>query len=271
VTDDMHSQAYLYAVGALDPEEAREFEAHLTSCADCRKEVADMSEITARLSEAVAAEPSAQLRAAVLQEIASTPQDRADDPTRTTAGAHAQTVSPGRHAGPVAAGDRSSAVVPLRRRARERVAIVLAAAVALAAVGVGGWALNERNQARDDLAAARAFNDQLTSILSAGDAQTVSAHTTNGALAAVVRSQSQGTAMLLASGLPTLPVGKTYQAWTIDNDTPASAGTFESEGDQTAYQLPASAVQTGTVAVTIEPAGGSEQPTAKPIVALGLG
>jgi anti-sigma-K factor RskA len=88
---------------------------------------------------------------------------------------------------------------------------------------------------------------------------------------AVVRSPSRGVALLLASGLPTLPSDKTYQAWTIDGQgTATSAGTFESDGDETAYQLPPAAVKTGTVAVTVEDAGGVKKPTTDPIVALGL-
>jgi anti-sigma factor RsiW len=70
--DELHSQSYLYAVGALDPDETREFEAHLAGCADCRKEVADMNDVTAHLSAIVAAAPPADLRSAVLAKIAST-------------------------------------------------------------------------------------------------------------------------------------------------------------------------------------------------------
>jgi anti-sigma-K factor RskA len=264
--DELHSQSYLYVIGALDPDETREFEAHLAGCADCRKEVADMYEVTAQLSEMVAAEPPAELRSAVLAEISTTAQDRAP-------------AARGRHAGPAAAAEATShaTVVPIRRPWRERVSILVAAAAVLGAVGVGTWALNERNDARDEAAAARSqaatakeVADELTRILNGGDAQTVSTSTDNGAVATVVRSQKQGAALLLATGLPTLPTGKTYQAWTIDNDKPTSAGTFESQGEQTAYELPPAAVQTGIVAVTIEPAGGSDQPTTKPIVALTL-
>jgi anti-sigma-K factor RskA len=99
----------------------------------------------------------------------------------------------------------------------------------------------------------------------------VSMPTKGGALTTVVRSQARGVALLLASDLPALPAGKTYQAWTIDNGTPTSAGTFESQGDQTAYELPDAAVTTGIVAVSVEPAGGSDRPTTDPIVALSLG
>jgi anti-sigma-K factor RskA len=272
--DELHSQAYLYVVGALTADELHEFETHLVGCADCRKEVADMNEVTARLSETVAAEPPAQLRSAVLAEVAGTVQDPQPD---AAAHEHAGAAPPrGRHAASSTEAEQSPAraaapVVPVRRPWRERAAILAAAAAVLVAVGVSGWAINERSDARDEAAASQRLMDELTSVLNAGDAQTVTSSTKGGAVAMVVRSDRRGVALLLASDLPALPDGKTYQAWTIDHDKPTSAGTFESQGDQTALELPTAAVSTSTVAITVEPAGGSDQPTTDPIVALSLG
>jgi anti-sigma-K factor RskA len=273
MTDDIHSQAYVYATGALDADEARQFEAHLHGCSECQRELAALNEVTAQLAASVAADPPPRLRAAVLAEIAVTaqqsgePKPEADPATAPPA----SPPSPGRHTAAVGEPGGDAVVVPMRRSKRERTAMLVAAAAVLASVGFGGWALNERNAARDDVATARSINDRLESVLSAGDVQTVSAPTTNGAQTAVVRSQSRGVAILIASGLPTLPDGKTYQAWTIDDGGKAtSAGTFEPQGHQISYELPADAVQTSTVAVTIEPAGGSDQPTKTPIVALAL-
>jgi anti-sigma-K factor RskA len=277
--DELHSQAHLYVVGALDPDEVRTFEAHLAGCADCRKEVAAMNEVTAHLSEIVAAEPPVGLRSSVLAQIAGTAQDQAaavpqQPPSR---GRHAAPLSATTHTPAAVAGAPDTTVIPLRRSWRDRTATLVAAAAVLAAIGVGSWALNDRNDARDELtaaqqeaAAAQQMTDELATVLSSGDAQSVTAATKNGATTMVIRSPSRGVALLLASGLPSLPAGKTYQAWTIDNDKATSAGTFESQGDQTAYKLPPAAVETGTVAITVEPAGGSDQPTTTPIVALAL-
>jgi anti-sigma-K factor RskA len=277
---ELHSQAHLYVVGALDPDEVRTFEAHVAGCADCQKEVAAMNEVTAHLSEIVAADPPVALRSSVLAQIAGTAQDPAAAVPQQAPGRgrHAAPVSATTHAPARAAEASDTNVVALRRPWRERTAILVAAAAVLAAIGVGGWALNDRNNARDELTAAQQeiataqqINDDIASVLSSGDAQSVSAKTKSGATTVVVRSPSRGVALLLASGLPSLPAGKTYQAWTIDNDKATSAGTFESQGDHTAYELPPAAVDTGTVAITVEPAGGSDQPSTTPIVALGLG
>jgi anti-sigma-K factor RskA len=270
--DELHAQAYVYAVGALSGDELREFEAHLAGCAVCRREVDEMEDVTAHLSEIVAAEPPAGLRSAVLAQAAETAQDPRPG---AAAHEHAGAAPPrGRHAAAVSEPEQTAAgevtAPPSGRRWRERAPVMVAAAVVLAAVGLSGWALSERNDARDDVAASQQLMDKLTSALSARDVQSASMSTKSGALTTVVRSQARGVALLLATDLPALPAGKTYQAWTIDSGTPRSAGTFESQGHQTAFELPDAALRTRTVAVSVEPAGGSDQPTTDPIVALDL-
>jgi anti-sigma-K factor RskA len=277
--DELHSQAYLFAVGALEPDEVRVFEAHLARCAECETEVAAMNEVTAHLSDMVSAEPPSTLRSAVLAEIAQTAQD-------ATANAEATVPTPRHHAGgrhvaaptaeapPPSAPTPEATVTPIRRSWRDRPTALVAAAAVVAAVALGGWAIKERNDANDargQIATAQKVAAELTAIINAGDAQTVSATTDNGATTTVLRSARRGTALLLATDLPALPAGKTYQAWTIDDERPTSAGTFASQGKQTALELPPAAVQTSTIAVTVEPAGGSDQPTTTPIVALSLG
>jgi anti-sigma-K factor RskA len=86
----------------------------------------------------------------------------------------------------------------------------------------------------------------------------------------VVRSADQGVAMLIGSDLPDLPSGKVYEAWTFDGDTPIAAGTFTASGEETMHVLPAAGVDTSTVAVTVEPEGGSDAPTSDPVVVVDL-
>ena len=82
-----------------------------------------------------------------------------------------------------------------------------------------------------------------------------------------------GTVFVDADGQATLvanasaaPSGKTYQAWVIPPDgKPISAGVFA--GGRTSVDLVAKAHPGDTVAVTVEPAGGSQQPTTQPIAA----
>ncbi|HEY1883722.1 MAG TPA: anti-sigma factor [Candidatus Cybelea sp.] len=64
------------------------------------------------------------------------------------------------------------------------------------------------------------------------------------------------------------PAGKVYQAWTLPkgSKTMAPSVTFTpNERDVTVVRLPESALEVAAVAVSVEPAGGSKQPTSKPI------
>ena len=82
-----------------------------------------------------------------------------------------------------------------------------------------------------------------------------------------------GTVFVDADGEATLvanasaaPSGKTYQAWVIPpGGKPISAGVFA--GGRTSVDLETKAHPGDTVAVTVEPAGGSPQPTTQPISA----
>ncbi len=57
--NDIHSLSDAYVVGAVSPDETQQFEAHLSACAVCTREVAELRILTARLSEAVATAPPA--------------------------------------------------------------------------------------------------------------------------------------------------------------------------------------------------------------------
>jgi anti-sigma factor RsiW len=283
MTDDLHSQAYLYVVGALDPADVVEFEAHLADCADCQQEVAELREVTAELSEMVAAEPPPALRASLMAEIAQTPQEPPVAPVVATeraarpAGRHAAAVpSDAAAAREPSTGESAepSPVVPIRRSWGSRASIAVAAAAVLAAVAIGGWAINERNDARHDADVASeqaAEAADLARVLAAEDSQKSTAVVAGGGTATVVRSDEEGQAFLVASQLPELGSGQVYEAWTIGaDDTPVPAGMFESDTGPVTVELTPAALDAGAVALSVEPAGGSERPTTEPIVAVPL-
>ena len=76
--------------------------------------------------------------------------------------------------------------------------------------------------------------------------------------------------LLIASNLPPLPVGKTYELWVIPKGgAPKPAGLFQSDREGTAIYIQSGALDlaaTGAVAVTVEPDAGSAQPTTTPII-----
>jgi anti-sigma-K factor RskA len=68
------------------------------------------------------------------------------------------------------------------------------------------------------------------------------------------------------SGLDKAPSGMTYQLWLIDESRPVSAGTFEVEDGIALVEVAQPIEDYSAAAVTIERAGGAEQPTTEPIL-----
>jgi anti-sigma-K factor RskA len=78
---------------------------------------------------------------------------------------------------------------------------------------------------------------------------------------------------LTMHGLPAPPAGHVYQAWTLAKGAKkvAPSKTFEpSAGGVAVVPLPEAATTLAAVAVSVEPAGGSMQPTTKPIALVTL-
>jgi len=74
--------------------------------------------------------------------------------------------------------------------------------------------------------------------------------------------------VFLATNLPRIEAGKTFELWTIPaGGKPVPAGTFQSGADSTAVYVRQGQVGTpSAVAVSVEPEGGSPQPTTAPII-----
>lgn len=83
----------------------------------------------------------------------------------------------------------------------------------------------------------------------------------------VVYSREVGRVLFTAGELPDPGEGRTYQLWLIDDDGPSSAGTFLPSDGETVVVLDGTAEPGYTVGLTIEPTGGSRQPTGEILVA----
>lgn len=129
-------------------------------------------------------------------------------------------------------------VVPFRPRWTVRATSAVAAVAAVAAIAFGIWAATLHNQLGDRPEAFRLEG-------------------ANGQLVVT----PEGDAALIVDDLAPAPTGKTYEAWVIEGETPEPAGTFAGGGTQTAFALTRTVPEGATVAVTIEPEGGSESPT----------
>jgi anti-sigma-K factor RskA len=260
---NLHDQAYPYVVGALPSTEAAEYEEHVANCDRCPSEIRTLHEVTAELSMVAAAAPPPGLRSAVLTAISDAPQLAATP--RSVPGQRLTSPSEGRSS------QRSRATVtPLHRAAPKRWPALLAAAAVFAVLGFGGWAWQARQAAQRDAQQATQQAAQLTELLSARDVKTVTGRgVASGMTGTVVLSPSRRQAVLVASHLPELPDGKVYEAWTIKK-APAPAGTFTAAEAKRLVALPRSALRAQSVAITVEPKGGSAQPTSDAIFTVNI-
>jgi anti-sigma factor RsiW len=263
---DIHTMSGAYALDALDPAEATAFEGHLESCESCRDEVRSFRDAVGALADDAATPPPDRLRASVLSAITEVrplppvvPVDATAAPIVTALPA----TSP-----PATAETPPMDELATRRAASRRgtpVWLQVAAAI-LAVVAAGGlWRSATLNR---DLTAATTAAAQVTSVLTAPDATTVSSSVTTGGRAAVVTSKTQGTSVLVTDGLPPAPAGKTYQIWYIGSGGSAASAGFVPTGDHTATVLAGDPSTANAVGVTVEPEGGSAQPTTLPVLAV---
>jgi len=139
-------------------------------------------------------------------------------------------------------------VVSLPQRRSWTVPLASAAALAAAvALGVGLWAANRP-----------ASSDPLASVLAKPGAKLVPMGD-SGALAVA----PDGTAAI-ALTVPRAPEGKTYEAWVMRNGTAKRAGLFSGA---TVLRIQEPVPRGSVVGVTLERAGGVDQPTSKPLAA----
>jgi anti-sigma-K factor RskA len=191
-------------------------------------------------------------------------------PGGPTAPPSGPTASPGpaRDDGPTAPGRRAGPTRPSRQPRRWATWVASAAAAVLLVV-TGGLVVINQNL-RDEVGTLEARVSDVNRVLSAPDAQAVSAPVGDGR-GAVVVSRSLGQSVFAGTDLPPTAEDQTYQLWYIGDDGIRSAGTFMPGDDGDATQLLDGEVgQAGIVGVSVEPAGGSEQPTTTPVLAVEL-
>ena len=265
--EDIHALAGVYAVGALDDAaELREFEAHLASCQASADEVRQLQTTAAVLGQAAALPAPPTLRVRVLPGIGDVPQDPATPPTATPLTVTPLTpVPPSGEPHPPAHSRTRSARRPALKW--PRVGTLVAAACLAVAVAVGVIAVQDQ-QRLDQLTAA---NQAISAVLSAPGARATTARATGGGTVTLVSASSRERIVVASSGLPALPSSKTYELWMMGPAGIRPAGLLRP--DATGHvPLRVATVPGGTnrVGLTVEPAGGSAQPTTTPIVVLPL-
>ncbi|MFB7586980.1 anti-sigma factor domain-containing protein [Streptomyces sp. NPDC056169] len=244
-TVDPHMLTGAYALDALDPEERGAVRLHLAGCPSCAQEVEEFSETVARLGLAVAASPTASLRAGVMERIATVRQE----PPPTTSPVRAPRGRRG-----------------LQLWSRWALAACLAGAVALGGVAVRQY--ERAGEARQETERARAANDAVAEVLAAPDARVSTSRLGGGAVGTVVVSASLDRAVFAASGMAPPPAGKVYQLWYDDGGTMRPAGLMDPGATAEATLLDGPVDGAAGMGVTVEPAGGSPRPTSDPVAVL---
>ncbi|MFE7515294.1 anti-sigma factor domain-containing protein [Streptomyces sp. NPDC057540] len=237
--ENPHDAVGAYVLHALPPDEEAAFEEHLAGCAPCRREVDELRRTTARLAGAVRVAAPPELRRRTLDRIRTTRQEHTLRPS------------------------------PRRRRVRN---MALAASLA-AAVALGGVALWQHSEAEDARARAvqaeeraRDSGSAVAEVITAPDASLHTERLPGGASAAVVVSRSQDRAVFTARHLPDLGGARVYELWyAAGSGDLRPAGLLPGTGDRDTRLLEGPLDDAVAVGITVEPAGGSAQPTTEPL------
>ena len=257
---DFHLDMGAMALGALPDDELAQVQAHLETCESCTTELAGFRETVAMLGAVSAQTPPASLRRSIMARIAVTPQL---PPLVTPAEPSPSPTEPAEPAVPAAAEGTPDAtptdlpdnVVPIRRWFRRPGALI---AAAVAAVVIGGGAVVAINQAGGPGTQVAQTPEEC--IAQAADKELITPAAGNEG--SVTYAASCSAVLLDVTGLPALPADKTYQLWALKGQEarslePLPAATAGEPEFVTRSTLPGE----NAVAITVEPAGGSKQPT----------
>jgi anti-sigma-K factor RskA len=242
---ELHQLTGAYALDALPADEQADVEKHLDDCPSCTEEVRGLRETAARLGMATAVSPPPEMRARVL---AALPQVRQLPPPG--GGRHSQVRQP----------RRRIPRVPVARTGVTAGVLALAAALVFLIV----TQVSTSNQLHQQQAA----NHALATVLSAADVHVASSDVNSGGTLTAVVSPSQREAVVTSAHLPNLSGGHVYQLWVITAAGSArSAGLLSLTVSGSSSPVLADGVAPGDqLGLTVEPAGGTSQPTTKPIV-----
>jgi anti-sigma-K factor RskA len=252
---DLHDAAAAYALGAVDPAEQPALDALFARDAEFRKEVERYREVAGLLAWAAPSTPAPdRLRDRILSDarqvrsISAAPRDR-------------------------------TSVAPTRGPGWVRVIPWLAAAASLAVAVLNQGRVTRTRDAlatlqqelsttRDDLA----LKERTIAAFMGPEVHVVSLSQAEGKpTARVFWNHTRNVFIVSAFNVPKAPAGKTYQLWAIKKGSaPISMGTFDTDEEGSATVIvPVSTAVSGVdfvdlCAMTLEPIGGSPQPTETP-------
>ena len=235
--ESMRDLVAVYALDALEESEAAEVEDHLRQCPRCRDELAGYRETAALLAHAGSPAPEGVW----------------------------EKISGEIGAGPTLSAPKLSLMIGGQKRPARTWALRAAAAAAVLVLAGTGIEISHQDNRINQLTSALAGQSLLREATAAAldpAAQRLALTSPSGQTQATAAVLPDGTGYVVSEAMPTLRIGRTYQLWSIVSGRAMSAGLMGSHPGVTKFRL---ADHASVLAVTVEPAGGSVQPTSEPV------
>ncbi|MDP9480312.1 MAG: anti-sigma factor [Actinomycetota bacterium] len=221
-----------YVLGALPDDERAEFERYLADHPERQAEVDDLGAFANLLAISPQQhEPPPELRRRVMEVV-----EAEAAPRRT-------------RRRPIFAG--------LREYLDART-ITLGAA-AMLVVGLLSWNVLLQNQVQD-------LSGQVEEARAEGQTIELEGAWAQQGASADIAAIDEDRVILVAENMPSVPEDRTLQIWVIHDDVPTPSGLFDPDGNMTAAAVTTPIEKADAIAVTVEPAGGSEKPTSDPVL-----
>jgi anti-sigma-K factor RskA len=224
-----------YVLGALPDEERREFEEYLAAHPERQAEIDELGTVAGLLAlSPQEQEPSPGLRRSIMDVV----EAEAEGPREESGSGLA--------------------------RMRELLSIrnLALGAAALLVIGLFSWNMVLQGEMRDlqsriQNMQASQEESRMVALQGSGAAQQARVE---------VMILEDHRAVLMAEDMPPVPEEKTFQIWVIENDVPKPSGVFEVRDDQVAVVVENPVEGAEAIAVSVEPDGGSQQPTTDPML-----
>ena len=225
-------------------------------------------------------DPPAAIRASLLETIAREPQTERADQAAGTAEEDAgdRDAVGGSNSGSGSDGDSvDSEVLSLdahrRRRSAWRTGLLRAAAAVVllgVGIGVGRWSVRGAvDEAMDSMASSMASTQHYAHLNQAQDVQRVTDTMPDGHVATLTWSRDMSmTALTLPAAMKESAGGRSLQVWLKEGETTTSLGVYDPRDGAGFSFLDVMPKPGQQIVITMEPAGGSAQPTTPPLVTL---
>jgi anti-sigma-K factor RskA len=288
ISEEHQAAAALYALGALSQREATSFDAHLREgCSVCQSEFAGFERVTASLGlDGFQASPGPYLRDVLAARI----EREAQDPPERAGASVIQFPEQSNASKPITDTQYQpiwKTVLPWALAASFLIAFL---------VSFVAWRLDRREltglvgsnqqeassavkdnlELREKLKRESARTDelnQINAVLASGQWRvlTLAGQEPAPSASAKVYWDVKANRWVVSADLPPAPAGKAYQLWFVTSDAKISAGLINPDQNGhgfTVVRFPSNLTGLAAAAITLEPEGGSPQPT-MPIYALG--